>query len=355
MKSNSPFLKIDGILERKIIDSLSTPKNFRKPLKLSDYKSKPFVNINNDFVLISSKFLHYALHKSTYFKLKDVYDYLATNSLFEKINFRQYYTSVISETYVFNKVINHISSNWQVKIGSQELKSISNGKSIADYVVSDDKTILIFENKDSFYPEDMLNNPTMDNIDKRIKEIFYEKVDTKNNKTSPKAIKQLINTIDIIEEHRFDFYRASSKGQFHIFPIVVIHDNEWSNPALQYICAELFSKTIKDKEYGGNLMIHPLTIVTIECLINLADKFVDDKRLFHTSILNYHSNWKEIKSKFIKKQRSIYNSKSKAASNVQPFDDYLYKVLANPVTDKFGSFFLSESKDLLRHINSIDL
>ncbi|UTA67274.1 hypothetical protein [Emticicia sp. 21SJ11W-3] len=238
-------------------DSLISDDDFR------EVRSSPLLKIDeNEFMVIIENFAIDKIFYGLYFDLNSV-----NNSLSNGVkipNFRSEYCNEFSEKTLLYKTLKVYQNKRRIISfsGEQILKQFHfSGE--PDFYIRHGNKILIFENKDILI--DSLTKISYD----------YEEIKKKlESRLNDKAgINQIINNIRFILNQSYPFDKNYNPERAIIYPLLVVHRNEFDAPGLNTIINDLFKiELTKIKNEGLDVSrVKDLVIINIDTLIILKD------------------------------------------------------------------------------------
>ena len=239
--------------------------------ELKDYdfislRSTPFYKIDEGiYRIIFDLFAIEMIFKGLYFKLNSINDNLLVK--FKIKEFKSIYGYEFSEKKLFYKAIEDIYNFKCIKFSGNDLDKM-NIDGAPDYYIRKRKNILVFESKDFLVKADKKMSFDYEVYKDEFHRLLYlgKKL---NEKNKPKAILQLINSIKKILNKEFPADTHYNYRDVFIYPILIIHDNQYDAPGFNYMLNNWFQKELLLLKEEGFFIhnIRPLFVVNIDTLL----------------------------------------------------------------------------------------
>lgn len=185
-------------------------------------------------------------------------------------------------------------------------------------------SVFIVELKDNLLADDIMESLDFEKIKNKLEEIFVES--TTKKKTKPKAVVQIINSIEKLLNGEYDNNDLGFKYEKPniIYPIILYTDYKYSSSGIGYYIRKRFLDKATDNRkicrYVRQDIIKPVAFIGLDFFFNNMFSFAQNRGLLKKLIDAYDEE--------IKKEE-IINSKSPA-----PFERDLY-----PSFERFHSDF----------------
>ncbi|MEQ8924341.1 MAG: hypothetical protein RLO81_00935 [Fulvivirga sp.] len=307
-KINIEFLDNLVVLDHEPITDI----DFRK------LRTKPFYKIEKDkYRVIFGLFVIEKIFKGLYFLLRNVN---ATLSKSDKLkDFRSFYCEYFSERTLLYDVLHETYGGRYIEFSGSQMKE-SGLEAEPDYYIRRGNYVFLFESKDILINVDVKTSRDYNQIEEAFKEKFYFEVH--DGKKANKAVLQLVNNIKRILNRELPFDSTYKQTSIRIYPILVIHDDQYNLSGLNVIINKWFKEEIKNLEDSGVPVdkVHDLTIIDIDTLIFYQDSFKARKIKLDKVIDEYH---KYIKFDRNKKYRDKEHVHEHIKRTVVPFSIFL--------------------------------
>ena len=237
-----------------------------------------------------------------YFKLREVYDSLPGE---QKAlgNFRSFYTTHFSENYLLYKTLQSCFPKKYVHLPGEKLKE-SGMAGEPDYYIRNKNKIFLFENKDVLIGAEVKQSSDFNQLEPELrKRLYYEE---KKRKRKNCAVLQLITNIKNILTGSFDADKGVKTEHVKIFPILVLHYNQFNTPGLNKFINSWFQDELENLNDDGLDVskVRSLTIIDIDTFITLQD-YLMSRQIQLETIIDWY---------WIKNRNKIY---------INPFSNYI--------------------------------
>ncbi len=137
----------------------------------------------------------------------------------------------------------------------------NSGDEIADVLILHEENLIVMEVKFGLITQESKYGKDVSTLIDEIRE-KYEK----NKKGEWKGYGQLANNINkLFSKHgSYNFDRINKNKIKNVIPILVTYENSFSAPFTNYFFNSYFQPLLKKEELTGNIVIWPLTLITIE-------------------------------------------------------------------------------------------
>ncbi|WP_026451439.1 hypothetical protein [Aequorivita capsosiphonis] len=271
--------------------SLFIEKHIKKDAeRLSDFdftktRSYPLYKFEEGkYRIIYPLFAVEMIYKGLYFRFKDRNEVLPKDQQLK--NLYGIKNLQFSEQYLLSQTLEKIFGNRFMQRSGKELDA--NFKGAPDYYVRNGKKIFLFESKDVLLGKEIKQSTQYNEILEKLKITFVE-----NENGKPKAVLQLIDTIEDIltKSLAFDVNAPSEKAI--IYPILVVHYRMFNTPGINKIINGWFTKALLEiKEKGLYIAnIKNLVIIDMDTLIYNSHFFETRKLDLDVCLLEYHHNY----------------------------------------------------------------
>lgn len=230
--------------------------------ELSEIRKKPLFKLKNgDYLILDFNYLIDKFFSGIY------HDLLEFSKLNNVNKFHQDYSKDFVESYLLvNSLIavfgkSHIQFS-EEKIKSLGIKGIEN-LALPDFYIRNGNKVFIIECKNSFLSNQSKINTDYEVLEKDICDKFY------HNNNKKKAIKQLLNFIEMSQNGRYQFFDKIEKlNKVKYYPILVVTDETLNSMGFNKLFNEYFSKeSLRDKS-----SVKPMTIIHINDLLYRTTK-----------------------------------------------------------------------------------
>jgi hypothetical protein len=199
-------------------------------------------------------------------------------------DFLKYYGEDFAEKGLFYEVIEYCfrrKKNY-VLIRGEELKSVLKGGE-PDYYIRDRSKIYLFEFKDSTISQAAKNSNNYEKIIQELNLKMYE-----NEKGSPKGIRQIVNSVEVILQNTYHTTGIDSFDPNHviIYPIIIFTDFCFNTQGINYYLNQEFLQLLSEKNIKSD--IRPLTLIDIDNFIKFQDLFRENKIALNQCLNYYH-------------------------------------------------------------------
>lgn len=249
-------------------------------------------------------------------------------------------SGLIVEKSLFKKVLTtSFSRNWQRALFDDESK----GKPDAMFKIGNH--LFIIELKDSLMRETVMESLDYNCIRDHIIRTFIQSEGKK------KAIQQLVEYIKKYENNEYENDGFPYNKRLNIYPLIIYTDYKYKINGLNHFLSVKMRELInqKDIEESTKQRIRPLTVIGLDCMLNLQLKFQDKKLKFADAIDNYHRHIKTTEKKYENKGAELY-------SRLYPsFDRYLpenHNILMpyNEIQSILKDFFNLENTERIKRV-----
>lgn len=221
-------------------------------------KSRPIHKdkMSNKYIVVFEQFFIEKMYKSLYFTFKEINDNLKGTPNYIK-NIRSTLGEKFSENVLLNKILKEALGDKYKHLGNIELGDVKD----TDYYIRDGKYILLFENKDNLIDKRLVDSRNIEVLIDKLKNVFIC-----NEEGKDKAIKQLINNIEKIQNGNFVKDPGINPTNCIIYPIVVVDNSLFSLAGINMLINHWFSTEIQSRCLNTK-HVRPLTIIDIDSLV----------------------------------------------------------------------------------------
>lgn len=217
-------------------------------------------------------------------------------------------SGLIVEKSLFKNVLTtSFSRNWQRALFDDGSK----GKPDAMFKIGNH--LFIIELKDSLMSETVMESLDYNCIRDHIIRTFIQSEGKK------KAIQQLVEYIKKYENNEYENDGFPYNKRLNIYPLIIYTDYKYKINGLNHFLSVKMRELINQKgiEESTKQRIRPLTVISLDCMLNLQLKFQGKKLKFADAIDSYHKHIKTTEKKYENKGVVLYSKLYPA------FDRYL--------------------------------
>ncbi len=243
-------------------------------------------------------------------------------------------SGLIIEKTLFKKVLTtSFSRNWQRALFDDE------NKGNPDAMFKIGNHLFIIELKDNLMSETVMESLDYNCIKDHVIRTFIQ------SEGKRKAIQQLVAYINKYDNNGYEKDGFPYNKKLNIYPIIIYTDYKYRINGLNHFLSVKFGELINQKDIPNTTKkkIRPLTVIGLDCMFNLQQKFQDKKLKFADAIDNYHRHIKTTVKKYDNKGAEMY-------SRLYPsFDRYLPEnrnvFMTNNIQSILKDFFNIEETD----------
>lgn len=235
--------------------------------------------------IIFGLFVLEKIFKGLYFLLRDVNASLPKEDKIKE--FRGFYCDNFSERTLLYEVLKDTYNGKYVEFTGTEMKA-SGIDAEPDYYIRRGNYVFPFESKDILITAENKTSRDFNLIFEAFKsKLYFEEV---GGKISNKAVLQIVKNIGRILRMEMPFDNAYKSSSVRIYPILVIHDQQYNLVGLNVFVNQWFEAEIqKLKDAGINVdRVEKLTIIDIDTLIFYQDAFISRKLILDKVIDEYY-------------------------------------------------------------------
>lgn len=274
-KENSAF--IDKHIAK--ADSLLTELDFIKT------RSNPLYKFDEEkYRIISPLFTIEMIYNGLFFRLKAINADL--NGEAKVSGFYNLKTYEYSEQYVLSRLLKEIYGNRYIQKSGAELDSILPGA--PDYYMRNGKYIHIFESKDILITKESKQSFDYRDLENELRIKLHE-----NEKGSPKAVKQLAETVRKILSGEAVYDSGIRENRVQIFPVLVLHYRLFNAAGLNSVVNEWFKNEMAALQESGldTSGVHDLVLIDIETLLFNKEAFANRTISLQDTLLEYEKGY----------------------------------------------------------------
>ena len=244
--------------------------------ELSEIRKKPlYKQKNGDFLILDFAFLLEKFFSGIY---HDIINFSNEKNL---QRFHQDYSLTFVEGYLLVNSLKAVFGNSYIQFDEKKIKSIGikgiDNLALPDYYIRNGNKVFLFECKNSLISNRSKLSINCDEIEIELKDKFYV------SGTKKKAVKQLINFIELSQNGKYKSFDKNSKLENCIYyPILITTDITLTSLAFNEILNEYLNKDLVSSKNEFSKRIKPLTIIHINDLLlrtsrlKKLDQFIDD-------------------------------------------------------------------------------
>jgi hypothetical protein len=228
-------------------------------------RERPFYRIDKGkYRIVFSLFVIEKVFKSLYFTLKSINESLEKENRVKGL--RPLLTEELSEKIIVYEILNSIYKKNYITYTGKDLRDLD-VTAEPDYYLRKGKRIFLFESKDFLIEAGIKTSYDYSRIRPKLEQNFLK--DDKGKK----AILQLLNTCEKILSKTFHPDVGYEEHKVIIYPIVVVHDNQYNVIGLNHIVNTWLNDELLNLKKRGvpTDLIRPLTIINIDTLIYHQD------------------------------------------------------------------------------------
>lgn len=229
--------------------------------EFSEIRKNPLYKLSNgDYLILDFSFLLDKFFSGIY------HDILEQSNKNNIKSFHQDYSTDFVEKFLLVNALNAVFGKSYMQfdengIKEHKIKGIDN-LSLPDYYVRNGNKIFLFECKNSFLSNKSKLDSDYKDIENEIKEKFYSTGEKK------KAVKQLINYIELSQKEKYKFFDNCVKlEKCTYYPILVTTDLTLTSLGFNRLLNEYMEQDINNLDFGLRRRIKPLTIIHINDLL----------------------------------------------------------------------------------------
>ena len=235
--------------------------------------------------IIFGLFVLEKIFKGLYFLLRDVNSTLSKAD--KKKDFRSFYCDNFSEQTLLYQVLKDTYNGKYLEFTGAEMKA-SGIDAEPDYYIRRGNYVFPFESKDILITAETKTSRDFNLISEAFKSKFY--FEDVGVKISNKAVLQIVKNIGRILRMEMPFDNVYKARSLRIYPVLVIHDQQYNLVGLNIFVNEWFVAEIqKLKDTGVDVdRVEKLTIIDIDTLIYYQDVFMSRKLILDKVIDEYY-------------------------------------------------------------------
>lgn len=286
----------------KILTALSVGSHLKYD-PTADFKlvrAHPVMKVAEHKFLVGDEMLVYnRIYNSLYF---DFADLAALHpELIRKGNFKGLFNDHFTENYLVRKILGDLfdarGGNIVHFTGADIQQRFSDKKrGEPDYYAREGKQVFVFEIKDSLISGVVKQSGNYELLNKELADKFYYWTEIKKDgsiKEHPKAIRQLLNTIDKLVNKTAKYDQDFNLPEVIFYPVMLYLDQALSTPGINDILQSWFTDELKKRPGLWKLkdQIKPITIIDVDTIILYHNDFKSGRiKLEH--FIDGYWNWK---------------------------------------------------------------
>lgn len=295
-------------LKAGIKESEQTHKLFA-PLMVNNISVNSYLELKTHPVYYYNE-VYYVLHWNYFLSQIFIGAFMTLKERLNKAGFQDIKktSGLIVEKSLFKKVLTtSFSRNWQRALFDDGSK----GKPDAMFKIGNH--LFILELKDSLMSETVMESLDYNCIRDHIIRTFVQSEGKK------KAIQQLVEYIKNYESNEYENEGFPYNKRLNIYPLIIYTDYKYKINGLNHFLSVKMRELINQKgiEESTKQRIRPLTVIGLDCMLNLQLKFQGKKLKFADAIDSYHKHIKTTEKKYENKGVVLYSKLYPA------FDRYL--------------------------------
>lgn len=229
--------------------------------EFSEIRKRPLFKLPNDeYLILDFSFLLDKFFSGIYHDILEFSNNTNVNGFHQdySTNFIEKHLLVNTLKAVFGK--SYIQFD-EIKIKSVGKKGVDN-IALPDYYVRNGNKIFVFECKNSLLSNKLKIEADCDAIENDLKNKFY------HNGTKNKAVKQLLNFVELSDNGQYKFFDTNTKLEKCIYyPILITTDNTLTSLGFNAILNEYMSNDLRNIDNSLKNRIKPLTIIHINDIL----------------------------------------------------------------------------------------
>ncbi len=267
---------------------------FEKNKDYSEFKSRPFIQLDkHHFVVVNGRFVIEHLYESMYFQLKKYRSFAGYNN---DDDYRRDFTTDFTQNWMLNRFMSYCLTGTEKCVltenDSNDIKTKQNRENVhpIDYYIHVDEGVLLFELKDTL--------SSAKTKDKRDAEVFFNDLyerfcesTSKNDKLSPKGVKQLLLNVQAIQDGTFIFDNV--RRDETIYPIIVVDSTYYTMRGV-HTKLEYWMRDFCNSSGISDNTVKPLILMDISTLRLYADSFKKEGFIYYFekyySDISFHNN-----------------------------------------------------------------
>ncbi len=275
-----------------LLQALELPNSDWNPT--GDYaqmRATPFYkNTNNSYQVVYSVFCAEMFYKALYFKIKDVNDkYFPEKTK----TFKSHFCDDFSESYLLYRIIEDLFPFADIKVSGKKAKEfLQEGE--PDYYMRVENSIFIFESKDFLVRAEVRESFDFAKYEEAFKKRLWF------SKEGNGAVRQLTRNIIRVLDNEIPFDQHDNIHSFKIYPIVILHDQQYNCPGLNQLTNMWFNTELNEakqlREGDFPNQICPITLIDIDTLIYVQDLIKNGTIDFRQILDDYHARTSIIKN-----------------------------------------------------------
>ncbi|MFP4846735.1 hypothetical protein [Winogradskyella sp. PE311] len=244
-------------------------------------RSNPLYKFEEDkYRIISPLFTIEMIYNGLFFRLKAINNQLPNTD--KVTGFYNLKTYQFSEQYVLSKLLKEIYGNRYIQKSGSVLDGVMDGA--PDYYMRNGKYIHIYESKDILISKESKQSFDYRDLENELKIKLFE-----NENGSPKAVRQLVETIRKILNGEVIYDPNIPLTRVQIFPILILHYRMFNAAGLNNVINTWFvSELTRLRDLGLDISrVHDLVIIDVETLMFNKDALIKRKITIQNALLEY--------------------------------------------------------------------
>lgn len=326
------------------IDKLAVKDN--EAIQDYDFKiirSQPIYKVSEGlYRIIYPLFVIEMIFKGLYFKLSEINNLLPKNV--KKGNLRSFYCDEFSEKHLLYRLLNSIYKNRYIQFSGAEMLDAGLNAEPDFYIRKGNKAFL-FESKDILINAEVKQSADYVLYLREFTKKLYYVDDGKSRKN--KAVLQLIKNVKRLLEKNLIIDSNYKEKSLHIYPILILHDNQFNISGLNVIVNNWFQVELKELQREGldTQRVKQLVIIDIDTLIFYQDLFRDRVLKLECLIDDY--------IKFItfdnkRRYRDEEHAKGYMKRTIVPFTVFLANLVGEKKIRKIPKMLMEKGVSLFR-------
>lgn len=271
--SNSEFYK------SLTVQNISSDEN----IDFRAIRSHPLLLLeSNTYTTSHPLFITDKLFKGIYFDFNFINSSLKKNNKIS--NFRSVFTTEFSENTLLYEIMNFINVDTKKTwISGKQIKD-SGCDEEPDYLIINENSIVVFENKDVLINAKFKETPILENL---ITEIRNKLLVEDNGRGV--GVRQLVTNIRNINKSKYKIELSSELKKITIYPVLITYDNIFNAPGINKMINNWFIDEINNPsiEKLHFKCINPICVINIDTIIQLSE-LIRDRLVSFEEVFQYY-------------------------------------------------------------------
>lgn len=256
-------------------------------------KKNPLVELENEnYLILDFEFLLDKLFSSLY------HDILLYSKLKNFNKFSQDYNTQFVEDNLLENTFKAVFGKSYIKLSESKIKKNKfkgiDNLSLPDFYIRNGRKVFLFECKNSFISNANKIDLDTDELLNEIKTKFYYASNNKSSKVKSKAIRQLLNFLNLSISGKYIFFdNIKNPDRLVYYPILLVTDPTLTSLGFNQLLNSYFKEEFDKADLEKKVRLRPLTIIHI------------DDFLFHQTRLKKLSKIIDQYHKYIKSKNSF--------------------------------------------------